>query len=172
MSVSHTTRPKRAGEVDGVNYHFVSDEAFQRMAQAGEFLEHATVFANRYGTSRAEVERLLALGDDVILEIDWQGAEQIKQQMPATLAIFILPPSLKALQERLTGRGQDDSGVIQSRMQTAVNEISHYQAADFLVVNEIFASALQELKHIVFASRLGLNRQQQAHASLLSDLLA
>ncbi len=162
----------RSGEADGVNYHFVSEDQFSAMQRGGEFLEHAIVFNNRYGTSQAEVERLLDQGNDVILEIDWQGADQIKQQMPATLAIFILPPSLAALRERLTGRGQDDETIIEKRMQAAVDEISHYAAADYLLVNEVFDVALSELKHIILAGRLSQKRQQRAHASLLSDLLA
>lgn len=162
----------RSGEVNGVNYHFIDDEQFCRMESGGEFLEHATVFTNRYGTSRTEVERLLAQGNDVILEIDWQGAAQIKQQMSATMAIFILPPSLEALQERLTGRGQDDESVINKRMQAAVDEISHYAAADYLIVNEVFDTALAELKNIILAGRLNQQRQQQAHEKLLNDLLA
>lgn len=171
VSVSHTTRARRAGEHDGVNYHFVDAQRFEAMCAAGDFLEHATVFSNRYGTSQAEVETILASGNDVILEIDWQGAAQIKQQLPATLAIFILPPSLHALQERLTGRGQDDETVIAGRMKAAVDEISHYGAADYLVVNEVFETALAELEHIVRSQRLRLVRQQQQHAGLLSELL-
>ncbi|MFK7731304.1 MAG: guanylate kinase [Pseudomonadales bacterium] len=172
VSVSHTTRLRRAGEHDGVNYHFVDQAQFSAMRVAGDFLEHATVFSNSYGTSRAEVEAILASGNDVILEIDWQGAEQIKQQLPETMSIFILPPSLQALEERLTGRGQDDAAVIAGRMQAAVNEISHYGAADYLVVNEVFETALAELEHIVQGQRLSLARQQQQHAHLLAELLA
>lgn len=172
VSVSHTTRLRRAGEHNGVNYHFIDEIQFNAMREAGDFLEHATVFNNSYGTSRGEVELVLANGEDVILEIDWQGAAQIKQLLPTTVSIFILPPSLQALEERLTGRGQDDETVIARRMQAAVNEISHYAAADYLIVNEVFATALAELEHIVRGQRLGLARQQQRHAQLLAELLA
>lgn len=172
VSVSHTTRIRRAGEHDGVNYHFIDEKQFNAMREAGDFLEHATVFSNSYGTSRAEVETILASGNDVILEIDWQGAAQIKQQLPETQSIFILPPSLQALEERLTGRGQDDEAVIAGRMRAAVNEISHYAAADYLVVNEVFDTALAELEHIIQSQRLRLGRQQQQYAHLLNELLA
>lgn len=163
---------RRAGEHNGVNYHFVDEVQFNSMREAGDFLEHATVFSNSYGTSRREVESVLTNGNDVILEIDWQGAAQIKQLLPATVSIFILPPSLQALEERLTGRGQDDEAVIAGRMQAAVNEISHYAAADYLIVNEVFTSALAELEYIVRGQRLSLTRQQQQHAQLLTELLA
>lgn len=171
VSVSHTTRPMRPGEQDGVNYHFISVQAFEAMCQQGEFLEHARVFNNHYGTARRELEQLLGLGNDVILEIDWQGAEQIKQQLPDTLSIFILPPSLQALTERLTTRALDDDSVIAKRMQAAVDEMSHYQQADFLIINEIFDTALEQLRHIVLGQRLRLAQQQQSHATLLQQLL-
>lgn len=171
VSVSHTTRPKRPGEVDGVNYHFVDHSQFETMLNEQAFLEHAEVFGNYYGTSRQWVEQTLGEGDDVILEIDWQGAEQISRLMPEAIAIFILPPSKTALRERLTNRGQDDQSVIDQRMAQAVNEMSHYQLADFLVVNDQFESALEDLKAILRCHRLSKNNQQSRHQALLSELL-
>lgn len=171
-AVSHTTRAMRAGEQTGINYHFVTDNEFQAMCDAEEFLESATVFDNRYGTSRAEVAKRLESGDDIILEIDWQGAKQVKQLMPDTLAIFIVPPSVQALQERLRGRGQDDDTVIAGRMKAAVAEISHYAEADYLIVNEVFDTAMEDLQRIILGQRLRLGRQQQLHAELLTNLLS
>ncbi len=171
VSISHTTRPKRDGEQDGVNYYFVPQDEFDGMRERGEFLECATVFNNSYGTARAEVEHLLHYGNDVILEIDWQGARQIKQLMPNAMAIFILPPSVETLLERLKTRGLDDEAVIQKRMQAAADEISHYEIADFLVVNDVFATALADLQHIVLGQRLALPRQREAQAELIRQLL-
>ncbi len=172
VSVSHTTRTMRPGEQDGVNYHFVSHDDFQSMLAEHAFLEHAEVFGNYYGTSQAWVEQTLNDGDDVILEIDWQGAQQIKTLMPDTLAIFIMPPSQTTLRERLTNRGQDDDAVIDKRMAEAVSEMSHYEQGDFLVINDDFDEALADLKAIIRGSRLGLEPQKQRHQALLSDLLS
>jgi len=171
VSVSHTTRTPRPGEVDGVNYHFVDETAFQQMATEGAFLEHARVFGNHYGTSEASVREQLAAGHDVILEIDWQGAEQTRKQLPDSIGIFILPPSREVLHQRLTGRGQDDEAVIAKRMAEAVSEMSHYPAADYLVINDDFATALADLAAIVRAARLSQAQQSQAQAALLSQLL-
>lgn len=171
VSVSHTTRAMRPGEQDGLNYHFVSHEDFKTMLAEAAFLEHAEVFGNYYGTSQAWVEQTLNEGEDVILEIDWQGAEQIKQLMPDTLAIFIMPPSQATLRERLTNRGQDDETVIDKRMAEAVNEMSHYEQGDFLVINDDFDTALADLQAIVRCSRLALEPQKQRHQALLEDLL-
>ena len=171
VSVSHTTRAARPGEEDGVNYHFVSEQAFDAMLAASEFLEHARVFGNFYGTSRRWVEQQLRLGIDVILEIDWQGAQQIKRLLPDTRAIFILPPSREALEQRLNARGQDDAAVIAARMAEAVEEMSHFEAGDYVVINRDFDQALAELEAIVICHRLGTERQRQAHAELLEDLL-
>ena len=171
VSVSHTTRPMRPGEEDGINYHFVDEQAFTRMLEGAEFLEHAQVFGNYYGTSQAWVEQQLVAGTDVILEIDWQGARQVKRLMPETQAIFILPPSRETLIQRLTARGQDDSAIIAARAAEAVEEMSHYVESDFLVVNSDFAQALQELQAIVSCQRLRLDRQQQVLAPLLEELL-
>jgi len=171
VSVSHTTRPMRPGEQDGVNYHFVSEELFRGMLERAEFLEHAQVFGNLYGTSQKWVEQQLARGIDVILEIDWQGAQQVKRLMPQTQAIFILPPSRATLQERLTSRGQDGDAIIAARMAEAVEEMSHYVESDYLVVNQDFDQALLELQAIVSCQRLRTCRQQQGLAQLLRDLL-
>jgi len=172
VSVSHTTRPQRPGEQDGVNYHFVDESAFLGMLEQAAFLEHARVFGNLYGTSQAWVEEQLASGTDVILEIDWQGAEQVKRLLPATRAIFILPPSRQALEQRLTGRGQDDPAIIATRMAQAVEEMSHYIESDFLVVNNDFEQALAELEAIVVCQRLQTARQQDALTDLLRNLLS
>ena len=172
VSVSHTTRPMRPGEEDGVNYHFVSHERFEAMLEADDFLESAEVFGNLYGTSAKWVQDTLAQGQDVILEIDWQGAEQVRQLMPDTCSIFILPPSSQALEERLQGRGQDDADVIAKRMQAAVDEMSHYQAADYLVINDDFDVALRDLQTIVSSTRLLTDQQEMRHARLLKDLLS
>jgi guanylate kinase len=172
VSVSHTTRPMRPGEQDGVNYHFISHEVFQQMLGETAFLEHAQVFDNFYGTSQKWVESELARGEDVILEIDWQGAQQVRRLMPETVAIFILPPSREALNQRLTGRGQDDDSVIQRRMDAAVAEMSHYVEGDYVVINDDFNTALADLEAIIRARRLQLDKQQDRHATLLSALLS
>lgn len=171
VSVSHTTRAMRPGEVDGVNYHFVSREQFLAMREAGTFLESAEVFGNLYGTSTTWVQSQLAEGRDVILEIDWQGASQVRQLI-ATRSIFILPPSLQALEERLNGRGQDDPLTIDRRMQQARDEISHYCDADYLIINEDFDAALDDLRAIFRAGRLQRDRQVSSRAQLLHKLLA
>jgi guanylate kinase len=149
ISVSHTTRPKRPGERDGIDYIFVSDAEFLASVEAGEFLEHAQVFGNRYGTSRAAVERLLQQGKDVILDIDWQGARAVKKAMPQAKSIFILPPSRDALAQRLAGRGQDSTAVIERRMRAAISEMEHCKEFDYQVVNDDFAAALADLKAII-----------------------
>jgi len=172
VSVSHTTRAMRPGEVDGVNYHFVSTSAFEGLIEEGAFLEHAKVFANYYGTSQAAVEKALNEGTDVILEIDWQGASQVRKKLPNTISIFILPPSTAALRERLTNRGQDAEEVINRRMNEAKNEMSHFNEADFVVINEDFNRALSDLRSIVHSQRLKLDKQVQKHGDLLRDLLS
>ena len=172
VSVSHITRTIRPGEEDGVNYHFTDEDSFTAMLAREEFLEHARVFGNLYGTSRVWVEQELGNGTDVILEIDWQGARQVKKLLPDTRAIFIMPPSRKTLEQRLTARGQDDARVIASRMAEAVEEMSHYGDGDYLVVNDDFEQALSELQAIIVSQRLRTSRQQQALKPLLADLLA
>jgi guanylate kinase len=172
VSVSHTTRPMRPGEQDGVNYHFLTHAAFAEMLKRDAFLEHAAVFGNSYGTSAQWVEDQLQQGLDVILEIDWQGAAQIKKLRPDAVAIFILPPSRAELLQRLQKRGQDDASVIERRMAQAVDEISHYAQADFIVINDQFDRALQELRCILECHRLRAGVQAQRWKSLLQDLLS
>tara|TARA_R110002072_G_scaffold99842_8_gene219623 strand:- start:11772 stop:12389 length:618 start_codon:yes stop_codon:yes gene_type:complete len=171
VSVSHTTRPIRPGEQDGVNYHFVAEASFLAMLERSEFLEHARVFGNLYGTSGVWVEQQLRLGQDIILEIDWQGAQQVKRLLPQTQAIFILPPSRETLLQRLRDRGQDDPAIIENRMNVAVEEMSHYVESDFLVVNKDFDRALDELQAIVTSQRLRTLRQQDALGDMLQELL-
>ncbi|MCR9105318.1 MAG: guanylate kinase [Gammaproteobacteria bacterium] len=172
VSISHTTRPIRPGEVNGVNYHFVDERTFLDMLERAEFLEHATVFGNFYGTSAPWVEEQLAANRDVILEIDWQGAQQVRRLIPETRAIFIAPPSRAALEERLNSRGQDDAQTIARRMSQAVEEMSHYVESDYLVINEDFATALEELRAIVRAERQHTHRQEAIHSQLLQELLS
>ena len=169
-SISHTTRAARSGETDAVNYHFVSQQTFHSMVADNAFLEHAEVFGNFYGTSRQWVQETLHAGTDVILEIDWQGAEQVRQQFAQSKSIFILPPSKQALRERLNGRGQDDIEVINKRIAAATEEMSHYVEADYLVINDDFDLALEQLKGIISAQRCKM--PIQGHEKLLSDLLS
>lgn len=171
LSISHTTRPMRPGEQSGEHYHFVDHDTFQSMAAQGDFLEHAQVFDNFYGTSQSYVERELAKGHDVILEIDWQGAQQVRKLMPNSRGIFILPPSLAALKERLEKRAQDSAEVITRRMRDAVAEMSHYAEYDYLVINDDFYKALDELCAVFVAERMRTSVQVQAQSALLSDLL-
>lgn len=172
VSVSHTTRKPRPGEVNGQDYYFVDHPQFEGMIGAGNFLEHAEVFGNYYGTSEAAVKERLNAGHDVILEIDWQGAQQVRHLMPECVGIFILPPSREALLSRLTGRGQDAAEVIQRRMDEAVSEMTHYNEYTYVVVNDDFETALGELKAIVRAHRLLLPVQAERHAPMISALLA
>jgi guanylate kinase len=172
LSISHTTRSPRPGEADGRHYHFVDEERFREMIDAGAFLEHARVFDNFYGTSQAGVESQLDAGQDVILEIDWQGAAQVRKVLPESIGIFILPPSRAALEERLRSRGQDGDEIIARRMQDAVSEMSHYGEYDYLIINDVFAAARDELAAIIQCRQLRLPVQQQRHAALLGDLLA
>jgi len=171
VSVSHTTRAAREGEVDGVNYHFVDTAKFEEMVEAAEFFEHATVFGNMYGTSQRHVEQQLRSGKDVILEIDWQGARQIRQLIPDCSTIYIAPPSASALRERLTSRGQDDDEIINRRMREAVSEMSHYVEFDYLVINDEFDQAKENLIAIIMGNRMSIDRQQEEHAELLEKLL-
>jgi guanylate kinase len=172
VSISHTTRPIRPGEQDGVNYHFVDHATFEKMLGESAFLEHARVFSNLYGTSQQWVIDTLEQGMDVILEIDWQGAAQVRRLMPDTVSLFILPPSLACLRQRLTGRGQDDVSVIEMRMNEAINEISHYAEADYLIINDDFTIALAQFQALITSQHLSLARQAQKHAALLSELLS
>ena len=172
VSVSHTTRPQRPGERHGDDYFFVDQGTFEDMAAVGAFLEYARVFDHHYGTARSSVETALSSGKDVLLEIDWQGARQIKASMPDCQSLFILPPSLDALSHRLHGRGQDDAETIARRMQDAISEISHYAEYDYLIVNDDFDTALAEMRSIVLASRLKTFSQSVRHKALIESLLA
>lgn len=172
VAVSHTTRRRRSKEVDGVNYHFVDAAEFTRMVERDAFLEHAEVFGHRYGTSREEVAARLKAGKDVILEIDYQGAEQVRSKLPGTVSIFILPPSKATLKARLVARKQDDDDVIERRLEKAVQEMSHHTAYDYLVVNDVFETAVNELRAILQAARLGIAQQRERLRPLLGDLLS
>jgi guanylate kinase len=171
VSVSHTTRKPRPGEVNGRDYHFVDLATFQDMVDEGAFLEYARVFDNHYGTSRQVVEQQLSAGQDVVLEIDWQGARLVRKLIPESTGIFILPPSRETLRERLQGRGQDDPAIIERRMRDAISEMSHYHEYDYLVINDVFEHALDDLMAIVRSSRLRLAPQLFGQAVLLRSLL-
>ena len=170
-SISHTTRLMREGEIDGVDYHFVSSDDFVSLVKADEFYEYAEVFGNHYGTSKSSISEQLAKGIDVILEIDWQGARQIKEQLSNSRSIFILPPSRVELESRLKGRGQDDDEIIQGRMNEAISEMSHYDEYDYVVINDDFSEAVIEIKSIIQSERQKLAIQRQKHAQLLCNLL-
>lgn len=172
ISVSHTTRPAREGEQEGIDYHFINETLFIQMLKQGAFLESAKVFDHMYGTSKAWVEKTLQVNNDIILEIDWQGAQQVRHLMPTACSIFILPPSKQTLLQRLQKRGQDDAKVIARRMEQAQNEMSHYVEYDYLIVNDQFEEALAELQSIIRAKRLEIAVQQQNQQLLLRDLLA
>jgi guanylate kinase len=172
VSVSHTTRGMRPGEVDGKDYHFTDVETFRSMIDNGAFLEHAQVFDNFYGTSRSSALDMMERGVDVILEIDWQGAAQVRQKMPEAVSIFILPPSREELERRLRGRGTDADEVIAKRLGEAVSEMSHYREFDYLVFNDDFDTALGELRAIVLARRQRAEAQIAANQALLDALLA
>jgi len=171
VSVSHTTRKMRDGEVDGQDYHYVEEPHFQEMIANDEFLEHASVFGNRYGTSKQQIQDQLLSGKDVILEIDWQGARQIRQLMSGCKSIYILPPSIQALRDRLQSREQDSDDVIESRMREAVSEMMHYAEFDYIVINDDFEQAREELASIFVCNRMLLDHQQQKHVDLLAGLL-
>ncbi len=171
VSISHTTRPMRPDEKNGVAYHFIDQETFLLMQQNRQFLENAIVFAHYYGTSQAWVEQQLANDQDIILEIDWQGAKQVKQKMPESIGIFILPPSKKILEERLRNRAQDHHNVIAARMAQAVSEMSHYAEFDYIVINNDFDRALNDLYTIICAQRLAKNTQVQNQQLLIDALI-
>ena len=172
VSVSHTTRTMRPGERDGVDYFFIDDKEFINMVNDNAFLEHAKVFNNLYGTSIEQINARLACGIDVVLDIDWQGAEQIRCSFPDAVSIFIIPPSLDALKQRLTNRQQDNHDVISDRMKKAQNELSHYPEFDYLIVNDDFEHAAMELGAIVIANRLRVQRQVNKQSKLLSFLMS
>lgn len=170
VSISYTTREKRPNEVDGINYHFVDKAEFEHMIAHHDFLEYATVFDNYYGTSKSWVEDTLAKGIDVILEIDWQGHQQIKQLFPESSSIFILPPSLEHLRDRLVKRNQDHPDIIQKRLADARETASHIREFNYVVINDSFSTALHELKIIIETGRLLRQRQLAKHANLIENL--
>jgi len=170
MAVSHTTRAAREGEVDGKHYHFISADEFLNDVHENKFLEHANVFGNHYGTSKAAVDSLLVKGVDVILEIDWQGAQQVRELMPEALSIFILPPSKTELENRLRGRGTDSDEVIAKRLGQSCDDIKHYDEFDYVVINNDFNKAVKDLESIFHANRITLEKQQQKNQSLLDEL--
>ncbi|AFP85889.1 guanylate kinase [secondary endosymbiont of Heteropsylla cubana] len=172
LSISHTTRAMRPGEVEGQHYFFVPMEKFKRMIAKDEFLEHAYVFDNYYGTSREAIYQVLITGVDVFLDIDWQGAKQIRNKIPNICSIFILPPSKEELDRRLRERGQDSEEVINRRMAQAVEEMTHFSDYDYLVVNDDFNVALNNLKTIILAERLRLGPQKLRHKVLINKLLS
>jgi guanylate kinase len=172
VSISHTTRQPRPGENHAEHYFFTTVDDFERLIGQDAFLEHAEVFGNYYGTSRELIETMLGQGIDVFLDIDWQGARQVKSKMPTARSVFILPPSLEELTRRLQNRGQDSEEVIKGRMAKAVAEMSHYNEYDYLIINDDFDIALQDLKTIIRAERLHLDRQQQRYGALISKLLS
>jgi len=172
LSVSHTTRKRRPTEREGREYHFVSVPQFEQLVARGEFLEHARVFDNYYGTSRAFVERQLARGHDVVLEIDWQGAQQVRRAMPQCVSVFILPPARAALAERLAQRATDTPEIIARRLQDAAADMSHYREFDYVVVNDDFARAVADLKRILAGQGEDLSRDRPELAPLTAQLLA
>ena len=171
VSVSHTTRAARPGEVHGKNYFFVSKQEFDQIKKEDGFIESAQVFDNHYGSAKQTVRDLLESGTDVILEIDWQGARQVKKSFNDAIGIFILPPSEAALRERLTDRGQDDKSIIDRRMQDAVSEMRHYDEFDYLVINDDFNLALTDLSTIIHSQRFLLSQQSEKYQSLLNSLI-
>jgi guanylate kinase len=172
VSISHTTRGMRPGEKDGEDYHFVDRETFEKMISAGQFLEYADVFGNYYGTSIEAVKQQLKDGIDVILEIDWQGAKQVREKLSEGVSIFILPPSRAVLLERLEGRGQDSKEVIARRTREAVDEMRQHSHADHLIINDDFDTALAELKSVIVAHRVTSARQGALHAELIRSLVS
>lgn len=172
ISVSHTTRQKRNGEEEGVAYHFVDKDVFVEMVNRAEFLEHAQVFNHYYGTSEAWVKEQLKSGQDVILEIDWQGAEQVRRLMPEACSIFVLPPSISVLEERLRKRNTDSDEVIAQRLAEAKAEMSHYSEADYLIINDNFDTALAQLEAILLSNRSKIGPQAESHSKIISELLS
>lgn len=172
LSISHTTRNPRPGEENGVHYYFTQHDEFKRLIEQGHFLEWAEVFGNYYGTSLPMIERSLEQGIDVFLDIDWQGARQIREKVQNVKTIFILPPSKAELEKRLIGRGQDSVETIAKRMDEAVSEMSHYNEFDYVIVNDDFQVALSELKSILTAERLKQSAQAERHQGLISQLLS
>lgn len=172
VSVSYTTRAPRPGEVDGEHYHFVDPRTFDAMVAAGAFVEYARVFDNAYGTAESALRDVLGGGDDLLLEIDWQGARQVRERLPESVSVFIMPPSLAVLEQRLRSRGQDSDAVIAGRMASARDELSRYNEYDYLLVNDRFETALAQLQAIVVAERLRQPRQAKVNRAALAAMLA
>ncbi len=170
LSISYTTRKPRPGEVNGVHYHFVDEAEFLRMLGQGAFLESAEVHGARYGTSQHLVEASLTLGNDLILEIDWQGAQQVREQLPTAIGIFILPPSIDTLAHRLAHRGQDSMDVIARRLAAAREEISHVSEFDYVIINDNFQIALEDLQAVIRSQRLKRDKQLLKHQDLLNSI--
>lgn len=170
LSISYTTRPPRPGEINGLHYHFVSRENFGQMLERGDFLESAEVYGNFYGTSQPWIEASRKTGKDILLEIDWQGAAQVRRLIPEAIGIFVLPPSLEALRQRLTGRGQDAEEVIRRRIAAAREDISHVGEFDYVIINDDFNIALQDLLAVVRAQRLKTGVQLERHGDLIASL--
>jgi guanylate kinase len=168
LSVSYTTRPARPGEIDGRDYHFVTAPVFERMLEAGEFLESAVIYGNRYGTSQKWIERERAQGHDVVLEIDWQGAQQVRRLMREVVSVFILPPSPEVLEARLRGRGQDSEEIVARRLAAAREEIGHVSEYEYVIINDEFNRAAQDLRSIIRAERLKLPRQLARNVNLVN----
>jgi len=171
LSVSYTTRPPRSGERDGVDYHFVTTDDFARLKDAGEFLEYAHVHGNWYATSATWLKAQVQSGQDVLLEIDWQGAAQVRTLIPSSVHVFILPPSLQSLEERLIRRGQDEAATIARRVEAAREEIRHCEDFNYVIINQDFATAVEDLNAIVRASRLRTGQQSLRHRTLLDKLI-
>jgi len=171
VSISHTTRPMRPGDRDGVDYHFTDRAAFQEMIRAGAFFEHAEVFGNFYGTSQQGVIDSLQRGTDVLLEIDWQGARQVRERLPAACSLFLLPPSLEVLRQRLTARASDDPQVIERRLSEAAADMRHFRDSDYFVVNDDFERAVHEVCCVIESQRLRTSHQQKRRTELLLELI-
>jgi guanylate kinase len=169
LSISYTTRPPRPGEKDGHDYHFVSRETFEAMLGQGDFLESAEVYGNYYGTSQVWISQTMQSGQDILLEIDWQGAAQVRKLFPEAIGVFILPPSLEALHQRLKARGQDSEEVIERRMRVAREDISHVGEFDYVIINNIFAEAVADLRAVFRAERLKINRQLERLGTLMEQ---
>jgi guanylate kinase len=171
VSVSHTTRPKRSGELDGIHYHFTDKDNFTSQIEQGGFIEYAEVFGNYYGTSQRTVEEQLKQGHDVLLEIDWQGAAQVRKLFPDSIQIFILPPSQFDLRQRLSNRGTDSVEVIEHRLSCAVSDMQQYVNFDYIIINDSFDRALHELEAVITANRMTLTQQANRHSDLIQNLL-
>lgn len=171
VSVSHTTRPQRPGELSGIHYHFTNVDSFLQLVDENGFIEHAEVFGNYYGTSQAEVKNQLAAGHDVLLEIDWQGAEQVRRLFPHSIQIFIVPPSQYDLRQRLSARAQDSLEVIEQRLAGAIHDMQQYVNFDYLVINDVFDRALHDIETIIHSCRLTVPQQATRHQKLIEALL-